>query len=97
MATRNGSGRLPPHDQHANRARGPAWVDERKDERGDLKVLQGFASLRAERVYSEAETCGECAAARLQEQRQDALCERHLGEALGANGGWADTLTRPKR
>lgn len=97
MATRNGSGKPPPRAPNANRSRGPAWVDERKDERGDLRVLQGFASLRAERVFGEAETCSACDAARLQEERADALCERHLGEALGASGGWEDALTRPKR
>jgi hypothetical protein len=68
--------------------RGPSWVDERADERGDLRVMQGFSALRADRVYDEAQICGECAAARVAEGRDDALCDAHMAEALGMQGGW---------
>jgi len=88
MATRKRSGEPPSSPPNMHRSHGPAWVDERNNERGDLKVLQAFASLRAERIYGEAETCCECKAARMQENREDALCEQHLGEALGANSHW---------
>jgi hypothetical protein len=68
--------------------RGPNWVDERASERGDQRVLQAFSSLRAERVYGEAQACPDCTAARDAEGREDALCERHLGEAMGMHADW---------
>lgn len=79
MAQKPGSGRRG----------GPAWVDERKDERGDLRVLQGMAGERSERVYRDASECPACAAARAAEGRDDALCDAHLEDALGLGGGWA--------
>jgi len=66
---------------------GAAWVDERSSERGDQRLLQGFAQVRAERVYGEAAACQACDAARTADG-PDALCEQHLGAALGLDGGW---------
>lgn len=54
----------------------------------DPRVLRGFATLRAERVFGEAEGCAACAEARLADAREDALCDDHLGQALGIDGGW---------
>lgn len=75
----------------ATRKTGPgqraAWIDERRDERGDLRVLQGLATLRAEHVYDEATRCEACDAARAQDG-EDALCEAHLAQALGMNSEW---------
>ena len=80
----------PPAQPGKTRRAGPvvaSWADERTSERGDQRVLQGFAELRAERVYEEAVVCAACDAARKAEG-PDALCEKHLGEALGMGGGW---------
>ena len=54
----------------------------------DPRVLQGFATLRAERVFAEAQDCAACTAARAAETREDALCDAHMGQALGIDGGW---------
>ena len=64
-----------------------AWVDERRDERGDMRVLQGLATLRAEHVYGEAERCAACETARATDG-EDALCEAHLAQALGMQSEW---------
>ncbi len=64
-----------------------AWVDERRDERGDLRVMQGFAALRAEHAYAEATHCEACARARAADG-EDALCEAHLAQALGMQSDW---------
>lgn len=72
----------------ASTRHGPSWVDERASERGDQRVLQGFSALRAERVYGESDTCPGCAQARVDQDRADALCEGHLGEAMGMNATW---------
>ena len=63
------------------------WVDERQDERGNLRVMQGFAAMRAERVYDEATRCEACEKARAAEG-EDALCEAHLAQALGMHSEW---------
>ena len=63
------------------------WVDERQDERGDMRVLQGFATMRAERVYDEATRCEACEQARAADG-EDALCEVHLAQALGMHATW---------
>lgn len=54
----------------------------------DTRVLGQLSALRAERVYDEAQTCPDCAAARQQSGRDDALCDPHLGDALGLNAQW---------
>jgi hypothetical protein len=54
----------------------------------DHRVLQGFAALRAERVFGEATDCPDCVATRQADGDDGALCDRHLGEALGVHGGW---------
>ncbi len=64
-----------------------AWVNERQDERGDMRVMQGFAAMRAERVYDEATRCAACDQARLTDG-EDALCEEHLAQALGMQSNW---------
>ncbi len=64
-----------------------AWLDERQDERGDMRVLQGFATLRAEHVYDEATRCPACDQARATDG-EDALCEAHLAQALGMQSDW---------
>lgn len=64
-----------------------AWVNERLDERGDMRVLQGLATMRAERVYGEAADCAACEAARAADG-EDALCEEHLAQALGMRSDW---------
>ena len=74
-------------DEKPKNRRGPAWQDERQTERGDQRVMQGFAALRAERVYAEATDCGDCLAERAQGD-PDGLCERHLAEALGMHSEW---------
>jgi hypothetical protein len=61
----------------------------------DTRVLGALSALRAERVYQESETCADCEAARLQDGRADALCDRHMGDALGLNSTWG--LSGPGR
>lgn len=63
------------------------WIDERQDSRGNLRVMQGFAQMRADRVYTEAQVCEACQQARAAEG-EDALCEQHLAEALGMHSEW---------
>lgn len=65
-----------------------SWVDERASERGDQRIMQGFASLRAEEAYDQAARCAGCDAARKDDGREDALCEAHLAQALGMGSGW---------
>ena len=65
-----------------------SWVDERASERGDQRVMQGFASLRAQEAYDQATCCSACDAARTSEGRDDALCDDHLAQALGMGAGW---------
>ena len=67
---------------------GPAWHDERNTSRGDMRVVQGFAELRAERVFGEAADCEACNKERQDSGDAEALCEDHLGEALGMNSEW---------
>lgn len=64
-----------------------SWVDERQNERGNMRVQQGFAAMRAERVYEEAAACADCQAARL-ESGDDALCDVHMAQALGMSSDW---------
>jgi hypothetical protein len=71
-----------------HRRGGPAWIDERNLERGDMRVVQGFAALRAERVFAEAETCAACRALRSEQGDPEALCEDHLASALGMKSRW---------
>ncbi len=70
------------------RPAGGNWVNERDLERGDMRVVQGFAALRTERVFDEAPHCDDCQQERAQSSDDDALCEKHLGEALGMNSNW---------
>ncbi len=64
-----------------------AWIDERQDARGDLRVLQGLATLRAEHAYEVAAACPACALARAADG-EDALCDAHLALALGMQSEW---------
>jgi hypothetical protein len=50
---------------------------------------QALAADRAESVYRDAEACAACAAARADQGDSEALCDDHLGRALGVTGGWA--------
>lgn len=54
----------------------------------DTRVLGQLSALRAERVYVEAAGCPDCAAARAQDGRDDALCDHHMGDALGLHSSW---------
>lgn len=54
----------------------------------DTRVLGQLSALRAERVYQEAQTCPDCAAARAEAGADDALCDHHLGDALGLHAQW---------
>ena len=65
------------------------WVDERQSERGNLRVQQAFAALRAEHVFAEATACAACQAAREAAGDAEALCEPHLAQALGMGSEWA--------
>jgi hypothetical protein len=55
----------------------------------DERVLQGLAAERAERVLGQAAACSACHQARVAAGQDDALCDDHLGDALGMVGGWA--------
>jgi len=72
-------------------------VDQRASERGDQTLLQRVSALRTEVAYESAADCQACAEIRVAEQQADALCDRHLGQAMG-DGGWdAEALARGKR
>lgn len=73
--------------QRPQRRAGAAWQDERASERGNQPVMQAFSAMRAERVMAEAVACAGCLAARTADA-PDALCEAHLGEALGMHAAW---------
>lgn len=64
------------------------WHNERELQRGDMKIVQGFAELRAERVFEEAPTCDECARERKATGDDEALCDEHLGQAMGMDSNW---------
>jgi hypothetical protein len=73
---------------NAKRRDGPSWHDERGLERGDMRVVQGFAKLRTERVFGEAGGCDGCQTERDDSGDEEALCEIHMGEALGMDSNW---------
>jgi hypothetical protein len=75
-------------DQGDSHRRGASWVDERKDERGNLRVMQGFSKLRADSAYEAAEDCGDCVQERAEQDDESALCERHLAQAMGMESKW---------
>lgn len=54
----------------------------------DTRVLGQLSALRAERVYQEAQACPDCAAARAEAGAEDALCDHHMGDALGLHAQW---------
>lgn len=54
----------------------------------DTRVLGQLSALRAERVYQEAAVCPDCAAARAESGQSDALCDHHMGDALGLHAQW---------
>lgn len=58
-------------------------------ERGDQRLAQGLAADRAESALAQAENCPECLALRQAFGDAEALCDDHLGRALGVTGGWA--------
>ena len=64
------------------------WVDERQSERGNMRVQQAFATLRADHVYEQATVCAACQTARQEGADPDALCEAHLAQALGMGSEW---------
>lgn len=65
-----------------------SWHDERALERGDMRIVQGFAKIRAERVFEEALSCEACEAERGETGDPEALCDEHVGAALGMNSNW---------
>ncbi len=68
--------------------RGASWVDERKDERGNMRVMQGFSKLRTDSAYEQAEQCDDCVGERAEQDDESALCERHLAQAMGMDSEW---------
>ncbi|HAN32591.1 MAG TPA: hypothetical protein DCQ06_13425 [Myxococcales bacterium] len=71
-----------------SRRRGPAWTDERKLARGDVRIEQSFSELRSEATFQAAKKCEQCEQTRLELDDDDALCETHLAQALGMNSDW---------
>lgn len=71
----------------ADRRAEPA--DLQASDKGDPRLGQALAADRAESVYRDAEACAACAAARADQGDSEALCDDHLGRALGVTGGWA--------
>ena len=53
-----------------------------------MRVVQGFAKLRTERVFGEAGDCEACQKERINSDDDDALCAQHMGEALGMDSNW---------
>ncbi len=64
----------------------PATLDSA--ERGDGHLLRAVAAARAEVAYDAAAACDSCHTVRSAQADPDALCDRHLGQALGISGGW---------
>ena len=58
-------------------------------DKGDVRLAQALAADRAARVLAAAQDCPTCAAARADQGDDQALCDDHLGQALGVTGGWA--------
>lgn len=54
----------------------------------DHRYLRQAAALRAEDTYAAAQQCPQCQATRASHGDGDALCDEHLGRALGVVGGW---------
>ena len=67
---------------------GASWVDERKSERGDMRVMQGLSTLRADAAYEAAQQCDDCARERVEQDDESALCDAHLAHAMGMNSEW---------
>ena len=67
---------------------GASWVDERQNERGDMRVMQGLSKLRADAAYEAAEVCEDCIRERAEQDDEGALCEAHLAQAMGMNSNW---------
>ncbi|MBM4343693.1 MAG: hypothetical protein FJ100_09990 [Deltaproteobacteria bacterium] len=57
-------------------------------DRGDSRLLRALAAARADEAYGAAQACDNCRALRFETDDADALCERHLAQALGVLGGW---------
>ena len=68
--------------------KGANWIDERRLERGDMRVVQGFAELRSKRVYDDAVSCEACTLERRESGDDEALCDAHLGQAFGMDSNW---------
>ena len=67
----------------------PSWHDERSLQRGNMKIVQGFAKLRADAVYDEqAPACADCQTERDETGDPEALCEQHLAQAMGMDSNW---------
>lgn len=75
----------PPEER---RREGASWIDERALERGNMRVQQGFAKLRSDAAFDEAESCAACRSERRDSGDEDALCEAHLAQAMGMNSAW---------
>lgn len=76
----------------------PAWgsadrraepADLQASDKGDLHLGQALAADRAATVFRDTEACAACAAVRKAQADSEALCDDHLGRALGVTGGWA--------
>ena len=66
----------------------PAWIDERALSRGDVKVEQAFSKLRSDAAFEDADQCASCRSERERQGDDEALCDEHLGQALGMNSTW---------
>lgn len=69
--------------------RPPALGALQRGDKGDPRLLEGLAADRAAAVLQRAAVCPACAAVRREEGDDGALCDDHLGQALGVSGGWA--------
>ena len=58
-------------------------------DRGDQRLARGLAADRADAVLAQADNCPECLVLRSDAADPEALCDEHLGQALGVTGGWA--------
>ncbi len=77
----------------SNRDRSPVAMPDRPV---DTRVAQGFMALRSERVYAAAQDCADCQALRQAGDGDDALCVKHLDDALGLHAAWDPVLAPPR-
>lgn len=68
---------------------GPDAAPLEPAERGDQRLAQGLAAESASSAFQQAHDCQQCLTLRQQGLDPEALCDRHLGQALGMSGGWA--------